>query len=90
MKTRQLGNSNLRVPPIIYGAWAIGGWYWGGTDDEAAVRAISRSNRSRNNGDRYRATCTDSDTAKKSSDAQIRGRRAAVQVLTKCACAGNS
>jgi len=30
----------LEIPVVVFGAWAIGGWYWGGTDDALAVRAI--------------------------------------------------
>lgn len=40
MRYRQLGKSELQVPVISFGAWAIGGWLWGGADDEAAIRAI--------------------------------------------------
>ena len=40
MKTRSLGQSDLALPPIVYGAWAIGGWCWGGTDDEKAIQAM--------------------------------------------------
>ncbi len=40
MIRRKLGKSELEVPAIVFGAWAIGGWNWGGSDDEAAVRAI--------------------------------------------------
>ena len=40
MQYRQLGSSDLKVPVVTFGAWAIGGWYWGGTDDDQAVRAI--------------------------------------------------
>jgi len=40
MKRRRLGQSSLEVPRIVFGAWAIGGWNWGGSDDEAAVRAM--------------------------------------------------
>ena len=40
MRTRRLGKSELEVPVILFGAWAIGGWNWGGSDDEAAVRAL--------------------------------------------------
>jgi len=28
MQTRQLGNSDLRITPVGYGAWAIGGSGW--------------------------------------------------------------
>lgn len=40
MELRPLGKSDLAVPPIIFGAWAVGGWYWGGQDDADSVRAI--------------------------------------------------
>jgi aryl-alcohol dehydrogenase-like predicted oxidoreductase len=40
---RQLGQTELEVPTIIFGAWAIGGWFWGGTDDDQAVDAIRAS-----------------------------------------------
>ena len=40
MQYRQLGKSELKLPVVCFGAWAIGGWMWGGTDDDAAVRAI--------------------------------------------------
>ena len=40
MRYRRLGRSELEVPVVSFGAWAIGGWNWGGSDDEAAVEAI--------------------------------------------------
>lgn len=40
MHLRQLGGTQLQVPPVVFGAWAIGGWQWGGSDDDAAIRAI--------------------------------------------------
>lgn len=47
METRQLGRSDLRITPIGFGAWAVGGggWQfaWGPQDDEASVRAIHRA-----------------------------------------------
>lgn len=43
MAARRLGRSSLELPPIVFGAWAIGGWNWGGSDDEEAVRAIGAS-----------------------------------------------
>ena len=30
MQTRKLGNSDLHITPVGYGAWAVGGWMWGG------------------------------------------------------------
>lgn len=43
MEQRSLGESPLHVQPVVFGAWAIGGWYWGGTDDARSVRAIHAS-----------------------------------------------
>jgi aryl-alcohol dehydrogenase-like predicted oxidoreductase len=43
MQLRQLGTSDVRVPPIIFGAWAIGGWMWGGSDERDAIDAIRAS-----------------------------------------------
>ncbi len=43
MQFRKLGNSSIEVSCISFGAWAIGGWMWGGADDEAAVKAIRAS-----------------------------------------------
>jgi len=43
MEYRQLGNSNVKVTEVILGTWAIGGWLWGGTDDEAAIAGIRRA-----------------------------------------------
>lgn len=40
MQRRKLGKTNLEVPVVCFGAWAIGGWYWGGSDDRQAVAAI--------------------------------------------------
>lgn len=47
MQTRQLGNSDLQITRVGYGAWAIGGsgWQfaWGSQDDNDSVAAIHRS-----------------------------------------------
>ena len=43
MKVRKLGNSDLEVPVVIFGAWAIGGWKWGGTDDANSIKAIQKA-----------------------------------------------
>jgi aryl-alcohol dehydrogenase-like predicted oxidoreductase len=44
METRLLGNSDLRITPIGFGAWAIGGsgweFAWGAQDDRDSVAAI--------------------------------------------------
>ncbi len=40
---RQLGQSELELTPIVYGAWAIGGWAWGGADRKEALLAIQKA-----------------------------------------------
>ncbi len=40
MKKVKLGQSDLEITPVVFGAWAIGGWMWGGNDDNDALRAI--------------------------------------------------
>jgi aryl-alcohol dehydrogenase-like predicted oxidoreductase len=43
MELRELGASGVKVTPVALGAWAIGGWLWGGTDDAAALAGIDRA-----------------------------------------------
>jgi len=43
MEYKPFGTTNVRIPVVSFGAWAIGGWLWGGTDDEQAKRAIQRA-----------------------------------------------
>ncbi|WP_292009169.1 aldo/keto reductase [Chryseobacterium sp.] len=43
MEYRKLGNSELEVSAITFGAWAAGGWMWGSTDRNDAVDAIKAS-----------------------------------------------
>jgi aryl-alcohol dehydrogenase-like predicted oxidoreductase len=47
MQVRTLGNSDLKITPVGYGAWAIGGsgWQfaWGPQDDNDSISAIHRS-----------------------------------------------
>src|SRR3954452_601822 len=44
MKTKRLGDSDLFITPIGFGAWAIGGsgweFAWGGQDDGDSIAAI--------------------------------------------------
>jgi len=40
MEYRKLGNSDLNVSVVTFGAWAAGGWMWGGTERSEAVKAI--------------------------------------------------
>ena len=47
METRKLGNSDIKITPVGYGAWAIGGsgWEfgWGAQDDADSIAAIHRA-----------------------------------------------
>ncbi|MEX6686306.1 aldo/keto reductase [Danxiaibacter flavus] len=43
MEYRKLGTSDLEVSAITFGAWAAGGWMWGGTERKDAVEAIRAS-----------------------------------------------
>lgn len=43
MEYRKTVSSNLELSIITFGAWAAGGWMWGGTDRRDAVNAIKAS-----------------------------------------------
>ncbi|MCX2495784.1 aldo/keto reductase [Pedobacter sp. PF22-3] len=43
MEYRKIGNSNLELSVITFGAWAAGGWMWGSTDRNDAINAIKAS-----------------------------------------------
>jgi aryl-alcohol dehydrogenase-like predicted oxidoreductase len=82
MEYRQLGKSNLKVSSIIFGAWAIGGWMWGGSEENEAIGAIQAS---------IDGGATSIDTApvygygrsEEIVGKAIKGRRDKVQLLTK-------
>ena len=38
---RKIGHTNIKAFAITFGAWAIGGWMWGGADRKEAVKAIA-------------------------------------------------
>ncbi|WP_316850121.1 aldo/keto reductase [Pedobacter agri] len=40
MEYRKIGNSDLELSAITFGAWAAGGWMWGSTDRNDAIKAI--------------------------------------------------
>jgi len=54
MQSRKLGRSGIMVTPMAFGAWAIGGWMWGGADESEALIAIRTA---------YEAGITTIDTA---------------------------
>lgn len=43
MKQRKLGAEGMSASVVAFGAWAIGGWKWGGTDAMASVQAVRSS-----------------------------------------------
>ncbi|SFW57541.1 Predicted oxidoreductase [Sinomicrobium oceani] len=43
MKYRKLGQTDLNISAVTFGAWAAGGWMWGGTERNDAIRAIKAS-----------------------------------------------
>ncbi|WP_372647531.1 aldo/keto reductase [Draconibacterium sp.] len=40
MNKVQLPASDVKITPITFGAWAIGGWFWGGAEENESVKAI--------------------------------------------------
>ncbi|SHE97635.1 Predicted oxidoreductase [Fodinibius roseus] len=40
MEYRALGNTDLNLSVVTFGAWAAGGWMWGGTEQNNSVEAI--------------------------------------------------
>lgn len=83
MKKILLPNSDVKITPITFGAWAIGGWFWGGTEEKASIRALETSI---DNG------MTTIDTAPVYGFGQseefvgkaTKGKRDKVEILTKC------
>jgi aryl-alcohol dehydrogenase-like predicted oxidoreductase len=43
MEYKYLGESDVQASVITFGAWAIGGWMWGGADRKDAIDAIKAS-----------------------------------------------
>jgi aryl-alcohol dehydrogenase-like predicted oxidoreductase len=82
MEYRTLGKSDLKVSELAFGAWAIGGWMWGGADSKDAIKAIETAV---DNG------MTTIDTAavygfglsEELVGKAIKGKRDKVQILTK-------
>lgn len=83
MQYRNLGTTNIKLPVVSFGAWAIGGWLWGGTDDEEAKRAIQK-------GIDLGVTCIDTAPIYGFGHSEtivgeaIQGRRDKVIIATKC------
>ncbi len=83
MEKRELRKSGLAVSPITLGAWAIGGWMWGGADKKDSLRAIESC---------LDYGITSIDTApvygfghsEKVLGEAIKGKRDSYEILTKC------
>jgi len=43
MKKRALGKNGMPASVVAFGAWAIGGWKWGGADADASIKAVQAS-----------------------------------------------
>ncbi|MCE3590695.1 aldo/keto reductase, partial [Escherichia coli] len=41
--TRAIGKSGVQASAVGLGTWAIGGWMWGGTDEQESISAIQAS-----------------------------------------------
>jgi aryl-alcohol dehydrogenase-like predicted oxidoreductase len=82
MEYRSLGLSGIKVSELAFGAWAIGGWMWGGNDSKDSIEAIEKAV---DNG------MTTIDTAavygfglsEELVGKVIKGKREKVQILTK-------
>jgi aryl-alcohol dehydrogenase-like predicted oxidoreductase len=82
MEYNVLGKSEVRVSRLAFGAWAIGGWMWGGADSNESIKAIETAV---DNG------MTTIDTAavygfglsEELTGKAIKGKRSKVQILTK-------
>ena len=83
MEFVSIGENNLQVSRIAFGAWAIGGWLWGGADKKEAVKAIETS---------LDYGMSSFDTAPVYGFGQseeligqtLKGKRNKVQILSKC------
>ena len=82
MKYNTLKNTDLKLSTITFGAWAIGGWMWGGADKDDALDALAAA---------FDAGISTIDTAPVYGFGQseeivgkaIKGKRDKVQILTK-------
>lgn len=82
MEKIKLGTSDVKVTPLTFGAWAIGGWFWGGAGEKESVHALETA---------IENGMTTIDTAPIYGFGQseefvakaIKGKRDKVQILTK-------
>jgi len=82
MEYKTLGQSDIKVSELAFGAWAIGGWMWGGADSKDAIRAVETA---------VDHGMTTIDTAavygfglsEELTGKAIKGKRSRVEILTK-------
>ncbi len=82
MDKKELGGTGVSVTRMAFGAWAIGGWFWGGADEKESVEAIEKA---------VDIGMTTIDTAPVYGFGQseelvakaIRGKRGEVEIMTK-------
>jgi aryl-alcohol dehydrogenase-like predicted oxidoreductase len=43
MKKIILPGTDVKITPITFGAWAIGGWFWGGTNEKESLEAVEKA-----------------------------------------------
>lgn len=43
MQHRKLGTTDIEASIVAFGAWAIGGWMWGGAEETDAINAVKAS-----------------------------------------------
>jgi len=43
MEYRRLGSSDLEISTVGLGCWAMGGWWWGGTDVNDSIAAVQKA-----------------------------------------------
>ena len=83
MEHRRLGKSELNVSAIGLGTWAIGGFFWGHTDESAAIAAIQKAIDSGINLIDTAPLYGDGHSEEMVGKA-IKGRRHQVVIATKC------
>lgn len=40
LETVKLGHTDIKISKITFGAWVIGGWNWGGSEEAEAIRTV--------------------------------------------------
>jgi len=82
MEYRKLGQSDIIVSELAFGAWAIGGWMWGGADSKDAIKAIETAID-------YGMTTIDTAAvygfglSEELTGKAVKGKRTKIQILTK-------